>query len=246
MRLIPAIDLRGGRCVRLRQGNFDAETNYDVAPIDLLQRYSGWGADWVHVVDLDGAHSGSPANESVITALLGQPGVRLQIGGGVRTQTQAARLIEQGAARIVLGSLAVTTPWEVRALLDELGSDRVTIALDVRVDADRIARVAVHGWRDQSTHSLWEAIEALSADSIRHVLCTDVERDGMLSGPNLELYAEARRRYPQIEWQASGGIRDASDLAALAAIGLAAAVSGRALIENRIATRELKSYLPNA
>jgi phosphoribosylformimino-5-aminoimidazole carboxamide ribotide isomerase len=246
MRLIPAIDLRGGRCVRLRQGNFDAEMNFDIEPLDLLERYAGWGADWVHVVDLDGARDGSPGNAAVIATLLGQRGVHLQIGGGVRTQARATRLIEQGAARVVVGSLAVTAAPEVRRIMEQVGAERMTIALDVRIDGDRVPRVAVHGSRDESTLSLWDAIEVLSGDSIRHVLCTDVARDGMLNGPNLELYAEARRRHPRIEWQASGGIRDAADLATLAAIGMAAAVSGRALLENRIEPRELKPYLPNA
>jgi len=246
MRLIPAIDLRGGRCVRLRQGNFGAELNFEVEPLDLLARYAGWGADWVHVVDLDGARDGSLANEAVIASLLGRRGVHLQVGGGLRTQAQVTGLIERGAARIVLGSLAVTAPQEVRAMIEKAGADRVAIALDVRVDSDRVPRVAVHGWRDDTPLSLWDAVEALSPESIRHVLCTDVARDGMLSGPNFELYAEACRRYPRIEWQASGGIRNTSDLASLAALGVAAAVSGRALIENRIEPRELQPFLPNA
>ncbi|MGH8261874.1 MAG: 1-(5-phosphoribosyl)-5-[(5-phosphoribosylamino)methylideneamino] imidazole-4-carboxamide isomerase [Steroidobacteraceae bacterium] len=246
MRLIPAIDLRAGRCVRLRQGNFGDETTFDIEPLDLLERYAAWGADWVHVVDLDGARDGSPQNQAVIASLLVRRRAHLQIGGGLRTQAQATGLIERGAARIVLGSLAATAPREVRAMIEQVGADRVTIALDVRIDSDRVPRVAVHGWRDETPLSLWDAIATLSPESPQHVLCTDVARDGLLSGPNLELYAEACRRFPGIEWQASGGIRNASDLAALATLGVAAAVSGRALIENRIEPRELKPYLPNA
>jgi phosphoribosylformimino-5-aminoimidazole carboxamide ribotide isomerase len=246
MRLIPAIDLRGGRCVRLRQGDFDAEMHFDVEAVELLERYADWGADWVHVVDLDAARDGSSANEGVIASLLGRRGLRVQVGGGLRTPARITQLIERGAARVVIGSLAVTATPQVCMLLDELGADRLVIALDVRIDSHGVPHVAIHGWRDESALSLWEAIDAFSAAPLRHVLCTDVARDGMLTGPNLELYAQVRQRYPAIEWQASGGIRNAADLAALADIGMAAAVSGRALLEDRIEPRELRPYLPNA
>lgn len=246
MRLLPAIDLRGGQCVRLRQGDFEDELTFDVDPLDLLDRYADWGADWVHVVDLDGARDQSSANDAVIDSLIGRSGLKLQVGGGLRSRAKILRMLERGAARAVVGSLAVTAAREVHRLLESAGSDRITVALDVRVDDLGVPWIVTHGWRDQSGVTLWDAVDALAGRFLRHVLCTDVSRDGMLSGPNLDLYAEARSRYPRIEWQASGGIRDAADLAALARVGAAAAVSGRALLENRIPAAELKPFLPNA
>jgi phosphoribosylformimino-5-aminoimidazole carboxamide ribotide isomerase len=246
MRLIPAIDLRGGKCVRLRQGDFSAETVFPCAPQDLLERYRSWGADWVHVVDLDAARDGAATNTTTLDALAAAGKVHLQVGGGLRTRAAVEARLNRGAARAVLGSLAVTAPLEVAALVQAFGAQRVTAALDVRIDSHGTPRVAVHGWREQTSISLWDAVSALMQHGVRHVLCTDVGRDGMLDGPNLELYTEAMQRYPHLEWQASGGIRDAADLHALAAIGLAAAISGRALLEDRIAHAELRPFLPNA
>jgi phosphoribosylformimino-5-aminoimidazole carboxamide ribotide isomerase len=246
MRLIPAIDLRAGRCVRLRQGDFDAETVFAVQPLELLEKFRSWGADWVHIVDLDGARDATAANRPIIDALADGGDVHLQVGGGVRSRAAVAALLDRGVARVVLGSLAVTSPEETVNLIRTFGAGRIAVALDVRMDDLGVPRVAAHGWREQTAISLWDAIEALIAPGLDHLLCTDVGRDGMLAGPNLELYREGLRRYPQFAWQASGGIRSAADLAALAGLGVAAAVSGRALLEGLIPVEELRPFLPNA
>ncbi len=246
MRLIPAIDLRGGKCVRLRQGDFSAETVFPVAPQDLLARYRAWGADWVHVVDLDAARDDAATNTATLDALAADGKVHLQIGGGLRTRAAVEARLQRGAVRAVLGSLAVAAPLEVGALVDAFGTERVMAALDVRIDPIGTPRVATHGWREQTSLSLWDAVSALTEVGVQHVLCTDIERDGMLEGPNLVLYGEAMRRFPGVEWQASGGIRDAADLSTLAKLGIAAAISGRALLEDRMSLKELRPFLPNA
>ena len=246
MRLIPAIDLKDGRTVRLLRGDFAAETRYSAEPGALLDRYAGLGADWLHVVDLDGARDGNGANRGIIATLAAQRAVRLQVGGGLRDTGSLTRMYELGVARVVIGSAAVTQVDGVRGWLQEFGADRMTLAFDVRLDADGMPCVAIHGWRDQSTLALWSAVENFAAFGLAHVLCTDVSRDGALTGPNVELYAEAVRRFPQIEWQASGGIRDARDLHTLAGVGCAAAISGKALLEDLIPPRELQPFLPNA
>ena len=246
MRLIPAIDLRGGRCVRLRQGDFAAETVFDLDPRELLERYRAWGADWVHVVDLDGARDGTTANRDVIALLAAQPGVQLQVGGGLRSIAAILELLERGIARAVIGSLALSAPAQIGAVARELGAQRIVVALDVRIDSTNVPRVATHGWRQQTATALWDAVEAVAAEGLTRVLCTDVARDGMLAGPNLDLYREGVRRFPALEWQASGGIRGVQDLAALAQTGVAAAVSGRALLEERMNPEELRPFLPNA
>jgi len=244
MRLIPAIDLKGGRCVRLLRGDFAAETRYDAAPRDLLAKYRGYGADWIHVVDLDGARDGSAVNRDLLAELAALPGVKLQIGGGLRDLQSVERTLEAGVARIVIGSAAVTRPDEVVRWLERFGPERIVLALDVRIDGGGTPRVATHGWQHQSELSLWDAVARFEA--ARHVLCTDVSRDGALSGPNLDLYRDATARLPRIAWQASGGIRDARDLDALAACGTAAAVSGKALLDDLIPLEELAPFLPNA
>ena len=245
MRLIPAIDLRAGRCVRLLQGDFDAETRYSADPRVLLAKYRDFGADWLHVVDLDGARDGNAGNRSVIVDLLGQDALRLQVGGGLRNTAAVAQLLDLGVARVVVGSAAVTQADQVRTWLKHFGPERMTLAFDVRLDETGTPRVATHGWREQSTVSLWDAVAGLGAADLIHVLCTDVSRDGTLCGPNVNLYREAVRRHPQIQWQASGGIRDARDLHALAEAGATAAISGKALLEELIPVEDLQAFLPN-
>jgi phosphoribosylformimino-5-aminoimidazole carboxamide ribotide isomerase len=248
MRLIPAIDLRDGRCVRLYQGRFDAETVYTDQPASVLARYRALGARYVHVVDLDGARAGAPHNRTAIEALVrgGDGSVDVQVGGGVRSREIVEQWLGLGVRRVVVGSVAVARPEEVLAWLDEFGADRVVLAFDVRIDADGAPRLATHGWETQSQTSLWSAAERFSTHGARHVLCTDVARDGALSGPNLELYAEATRRFPALQWQASGGIATGADLRSLAATGVAAVISGRALLEDRIPAEELAPFLPSA
>jgi phosphoribosylformimino-5-aminoimidazole carboxamide ribotide isomerase len=246
MRLIPAIDLKAGRCVRLLKGDFQAETRYEAEPGDLLARYRGYGADWLHVVDLDGARDGSGGNRAIIAALASELGIKLQVGGGLRDASAVRTMLELGAARAVVGSAALTEPDEVRRWLRHFGGGRIALAFDVRLDDGGTPRVATHGWLRQSTSSLWEAVAEFGDAGLEHVLCTDVSRDGALSGPNVALYAEAVRRHPQIAWQASGGIRGAADLHALADCGAAAAISGKALLEERIPVEELRPFLPNA
>ena len=246
MLLIPAIDLRHGRCVRLHQGDFSAETRYEHEPHELLLRYRGPGASWLHVVDLDGAKDGVLANRAVIVALASQRAVRLQVGGGVRSAAVIDDLLRHGVERVVVGSSAVERPEEVAEWLARFGAERICLALDVRMDSGGMPRVRTRGWTEGTALTLWEAVSQFPSETVQHVLCTDIARDGALSGPNLELYRSALSRCPQLAWQASGGVRNAADLRALAGIGVAAAVSGKALLEERITPEELRPFLPDA
>ena len=246
MLLIPAIDLRKGRSVRLFQGDFAAETRYELQPHELLLRYRGFGASWLHVVDLDGAKDGALANRSIIVALASQSAVRLQVGGGIRSSTTIDDLLQQGVSRVVIGSTAVERPDEVNEWLVRYGPERICLAFDIRLDERGVPRVRTRGWTEGTALSLWDAIARFPADRLKHVLCTDIERDGALTGPNVDLYREAVSRFPHLQWQASGGVRDASDLAALAKTGVAGAVSGKALLEERITSEELRPFLQDA
>ncbi|MGO9513236.1 MAG: HisA/HisF-related TIM barrel protein [Steroidobacteraceae bacterium] len=246
MRLIPAIDLKAGHCVRLLQGDFAAETRYGAEPLALLAKYREYGADWLHVVDLDGARDGSSGNRAIIADLAAQHAVKLQVGGGLRNTAAVAQMLDLGADRVVVGSAALVKADQVRTWLNYFGPDHITLAFDVRLDDTGTPCVVTHGWRRQSKLALWDAVASFVNSDLRHVLCTDVSRDGALSGPNVELYREAVRRFPQIAWQASGGVRDARDLRVLAECGAAAAISGKALLEELIPVEELRAFLPNA
>jgi phosphoribosylformimino-5-aminoimidazole carboxamide ribotide isomerase len=246
MLLIPSIDLRGGRCVRLLKGDFAAETRYEFDPLELLQRYRTLGAPWLHIVDLDGARDGLLANRGVIATLAQQPGIRLQVGGGVRSRAIIDELLQLGVARVAIGSAAIEHSSEVAQWLRDYGAEAVCLALDVKFDATGVPRLHTRGWRNATPLSLWEGVERYAECGLRHVLCTDIDRDGALAGPNAALYAQAARRYPGIRWQASGGVASIADLRALMASGAAAAVSGKALLEDRLPLPELQPFLRDA
>src|SRR5688572_18431254 len=219
MILIPSIDLRAGRCVRLLKGDFDQETRYDLEPHELLQRYRALGATWLHVVDLDGAKDGRLANRSVIIRLASQKALHVQVGGGVRSTAVVDDLLRNGIDRVIVGSAAVEKPAEVQGWLKRHGAEKIGLAFDIRHDAQGVPRVLTRGWTKESKLSLWEAIDSYLSHGLKHVLCTDVELDGALQGPAVALYKEFVDRYPKLQLQASGGVRDARDLHTLASIG---------------------------
>jgi phosphoribosylformimino-5-aminoimidazole carboxamide ribotide isomerase len=246
MLLIPSIDLTDGRCVRLRQGDFTAQTHYDEEPLALLRRYRTLGAPWLHIVDLDGAKDGAMVNRALVLTLASERALKLQVGGGIRSAEAIEELLAHGVARVVVGSAAVEDPRSVIAWLKRFGRERVCLAFDVRFDAFGMPRVRTHGWTKRTPLDLWRAIKPFLAHGLKHVLCTDIERDGTLAGPNLALYTQATGHLPHLAWQASGGVADATDLTALAAIGVAAAISGRALLDGRIKPEEFHAFLPSA
>ena len=246
MELLPAIDLRGGRAVRLHQGAFDRETPARESPLELSRRFAAAGARRLHVVDLDGAREGVAANRDVLRSLVAAGALRIQAGGGLRTQGDVEAFLADGVERAVVGSVAVEAPGTLSDWLRRFGAARIVAALDVRIGTDGTPRLASHGWQRDAATTLWELAGRLESIGVRHVLCTDIARDGALAGPNIDLYRECVRRFPAIAWQASGGVRDGADLAALAGTGVAAAIRGRALIEERISPEEFAPFLPAA
>ena len=243
MRLLPSIDLRDGQCVRLLHGDFDAETRYDITPQALHSRYRALGAQWLHCVDLDGARDGQLANRDLIEAMAADGLPRLQVGGGVRSRKIVEDLLQAGIGRVIVGSAAIETPADVARWIEVFGPERIGLAIDVRLDADSVPRVQTRGWQQSTSATLWDTVQQFLSGGLRHVLCTDIARDGALQGPNLGLYADCVRRFPAIEWQASGGVRDAQDLEALAEVGVAQAISGKALLERRFDDATLVRWL---
>jgi len=240
LELIPAIDIRHGRCVRLFKGDFNQETRYDVDPVERVAWYASLGAKRVHIVDLDGAKEGSPRNHALIAKMAA--GVDIQLGGGIRDRASLDRALEI-AERVVIGSLSVTAPDVVRDWLAEFGTERIVLGFDVRISDDGTALIATHGWTELSQLTLTEAVETFRPAGLRHVLCTDVSRDGALSGPNFELYSHCAAQWPEIAFQASGGVRNRDDLEALAQTGAASAICGKALLDGRISKQEIERFL---
>lgn len=234
----PAIDVRAGRVVRLRQGDYADETRYGDDPLAFALRYAEAGAAWLHLVDLDAAKAGGYTLQPLLRDLRARTGLQVQTGGGVRSEADVAALLEAGAARVVVGSLAVTAPDTVMGWLARFGSERITVALDARQDEMGTWRLPVHGWTQVAAEML-DALLARYADAgLVHLLCTDIARDGMLAGPNIELYRRLCERHPGVRVQASGGVRDADDVAAARAAGCAGAVLGKALLDGRLSLVE--------
>lgn len=238
MIVYPAIDLRNGVCVRLMHGRFDQATQYDAVPAARLAAFAAEGARWVHVVDLDGAEAGRAMQHDLIGELAGSIDVKIQSGGGVRAVEDVERLLGAGVARVVVGSMAVANPVVVTSWLERFSADRLTLALDVRVGEDGVPVPALKGWTQAAGVDLWAALDRYPAGLLKHVLITDVGRDGALTGPNLELLAEVVRRRPDLKVQASGGVSSLADLTAARDIGCDGAIVGRALYEGRFAARQ--------
>lgn len=246
MNVIPAIDLREGQCVRLYQGDFAQQTDYAKTPHALAVEYETMGFNALHIVDLDGARTGQQQNQEIILSIVATSSLTIQLGGGIRTDSQIASWMAAGLARVVIGSLAITDPRRVTDWLADYGPERIVLALDVNVDADGIPRIATHGWQRAEEMTLWQCIDEYGPAGLKHVLCTDISRDGALTGPNLDLYMELIGKYPDVHLQASGGVRSIDDLKALREIGAQAAISGRALLDGKISAREIATFLPVA
>lgn len=229
--IYPAIDLREGRVVRLYQGDYERQTDYAVDPLQLAHDYAAAGAEWLHVVDLDGARSGEFVNLPVLTALA-QSGLRVQAGGGVRSEEDLQRLFNAGVERVIVGSVAMRAPERVIAWLDHYGADRLTVALDTRM-RDGIWRLPSAGWTEDEAVTLDELAPRYASAGAKHLLCTDIDRDGTLGGPNLELLDHLRKRVPELAVQVSGGVRAVEDVSQARDRGAAGIVLGRALLDGR-------------
>ena len=242
MKIIPAIDLQDGKCVRLFQGDFEQTTEYSSNPADIGKRFSKLDVEDLHIVDLDGARTGTQQNHGIVAGIARTTGRRVQLGGGLRGRDDVAAWLANGVSRCVLGSVAIREPGTVTAWFGEFGPEALVLALDVRLDPDGTPQLTTQGWTEESGVSLWECLDAYADAGARHVLCTDVSRDGAMTGPNFELYVEILNRYPALQLQASGGVRDIEDLELLRELGLPAAITGRALLDGQITAEEIGSF----
>lgn len=231
--LYPAIDVRGGRVVRLAQGDYDRETTYGDDPLAAARGYADQGARWLHLVDLDAARAGGYTLAPLLRALHQTTGLQVQTGGGVRGRSDVLALLEAGATRVVIGSLAVRAPLEVLSWLAEFGPERITVALDARQDAAGVWQLPIHGWTEGSGVALDELAMRYADAGLQQLLCTDIARDGMLSGPNFALYRHLVALLPGVQVQASGGVHAVGDVRKAKLAGCGGIVLGRALLEGR-------------
>ncbi|HEV7122186.1 MAG TPA: 1-(5-phosphoribosyl)-5-[(5-phosphoribosylamino)methylideneamino]imidazole-4-carboxamide isomerase [Rhodanobacter sp.] len=234
--VIPAIDLCAGQVVRLKQGDYAQQTTYAVDPRELARRYAVAGAPWLHLVDLDGARSGNLDNLVVIESIAAD-GMAIQAGGGVRDEADLHRLFDAGVQRVVLGSVAIRDPERVAGWLASYGAERLTLALDTR-RIDGRWTLSSAGWTEVETRTLDELAPWYAERGARHLLCTDVDRDGTLGGINLNLYRHLADSVPSVAVQASGGVRSLDDIRAARAAGAHAVILGRALLEGRFTVED--------
>jgi len=246
MKVIPAIDLQGGKCVRLFKGDFAQTTEYSDDPVSVARQFADLQTTDLHVVDLDGARSGTQTNRGIVAAIAAESEMEIQVGGGIRDRITVVQWLSAGITRCVIGSLAITEPDTVKSLLVQYGGDHIVLALDVNVGEDGVPLVTTHGWTRPSGTTVFECIRDYQDAGLRHVLCTDVSRDGAMAGPNIELYADIIEHFPALQLQASGGVRNLQDLEALREQGIPAAITGRALLDGKITASEVVSFQQSA
>ena len=244
--IIPALDLIDGKVVRLHQGDYGQQRDYGNDPLPRLQDYQQQGGEVLHLVDLTGAKDPAARQIPLLRKLLAGVSVPVQVGGGIRSEDDVAALIEAGASRVVIGSTAVRQPDVVKQWFTRFGADALVLALDVRIAADGRKNIAVSGWQEDSGVTLEQIVDEFLPYGLKHVLCTDISRDGTLSGSNVALYQEVCARYPQVAFQSSGGIGSLEDIAALRGSGVQGVSVGRALLEGKFTVKEAIACWQNA
>lgn len=236
--IIPALDLIEGQVVRLYQGDYGQVTEYKVDPAEQFNLYHQAGANWLHLVDLTGAKDTSARQLDLIGRLLKSTPAKIQIGGGVRTEQDVIDLLDAGAERVVVGSTAVKQPELVKGWMEKYGPEHIVLALDVNIDKEGNRKVAVSGWQEDSGVTIEALIEDFLTVGLKHVLCTDISKDGTLAGSNVELYVDLCKLYPQVHFQSSGGIGSLADIEALKDTGVRGVIVGRALLDGKFTAEQ--------
>ncbi|MDC9620600.1 1-(5-phosphoribosyl)-5-[(5-phosphoribosylamino)methylideneamino]imidazole-4-carboxamide isomerase [Xenorhabdus sp. XENO-7] len=244
--IIAALDLIDGNVVRLHQGDYDQQRTYGNSPLSHLQQYEKEGAKLLHLVDLSGAKDPTKRQMILLRELLADVSVPVQVGGGIRSENDIKSLLEAGASRVVIGSTAITQPELVKQWFQRYGAESIVLALDIRISTDGAKQIAISGWQENSNATLEQVIEQYLPVGLKHVLCTDISRDGTLNGSNIALYQEISQHYPQIQFQASGGIGNLADISLLPTTGVAGVIVGRALLEGKFTLTEAIQCWQNA
>ena len=233
--LIPAIDIINGQCVRLTKGDYDQKTVYG-KPLDMALEFERIGYQRLHVVDLDGAKSKHIVNDDVLKAITSETSLTVDFGGGIKTDEDLEKAFAAGASMVTVGSIAVTKPDLFMGWLEKYGAERMILGADVRH-----GKISINGWKEDSAEDLLPFLRKYIDAGVRNVLCTEISKDGTLSGPAIDLYQSVMDAYPELHLIASGGVSSIDDIKALDAAGIPAVVFGKAIYEGRIDLQELVS-----
>ena len=234
---IPAIDLIGGKCVRLTQGDYAQKTVYHDDPVTVAKQFESAGVKRLHLVDLDGAKAGKVINQSVLEKIAAATELEIDFGGGVKTETDVQAVLNAGASLVTVGSIADKDPELVKSWLNIYGAARFFLGADARDE-----KIAVHGWLEQTDIFVFDFVRDYAAAGLKNVFCTDISKDGMMQGPSGELYKMLLKRCPGILLTASGGIRNMQDVAGLIQIGCSGAIVGKAIYEGQITLKEIELF----
>ncbi|MBP3776995.1 MAG: 1-(5-phosphoribosyl)-5-[(5-phosphoribosylamino)methylideneamino]imidazole-4-carboxamide isomerase [Prevotella sp.] len=232
--LIPAIDIINGQCVRLTKGDYDQKTVYRDSPADVAREFEQIGFKRLHVVDLDGAKSKHIVNNQVLFDITKETKLRVDFGGGIKTDTDIETAFANGAEMVTVGSIAVTNPDLFISWIEKYGAERMILGADVRN-----GKISINGWKEDSTEDLLPFLRKYINAGVKNVLCTEISKDGTLQGPAIELYCQVMEAYPQLHLIASGGVSSIKDVQALDKAGLPAVVFGKAIYEGKINLKEL-------
>tara|TARA_B100000768_G_scaffold181488_1_gene204694 strand:+ start:1960 stop:2685 length:726 start_codon:yes stop_codon:yes gene_type:complete len=238
MRIIPAIDLIDGKCVRLSKGDYATQKTYNEHPLEVAKEFEAHGIEYLHLVDLDGAKSKHIVNHKVLEDIASKTSLKIDFGGGLKSDEDLKIAFESGAHQITGGSIAVKEPKTFEQWITTYGSDKIILGADVQGD-----RIATNGWLETSEHRLVDFVKDYHAKGIHYVICTDISKDGMLQGPSFDVYRDLLEQQPEIKLIASGGISTFDELPKLAAMGCEGTIIGKAIYENRIALKELENFI---
>ena len=236
--LIPAIDIIDGKCVRLSQGDYNSKKVYNENPLEVAKEFEAHGIRRLHVVDLDGAASHHIVNYRVLETIASRTSLIIDFGGGIKSDEDLIIAFENGAQMVTLGSIAVKNPDLFKKWLHQYGAEKIILGADAKDN-----RIAVNGWKEESTQELLPFLEEYTKEGIRKVLCTDISRDGMLQGPSIELYKQIMQQFPEMHLIASGGVSSIDDIIELQKAKIPAVVFGKALYEGKITMKDLNRFM---
>ncbi len=238
MRIIPAIDIIDGKCVRLSKGDYDTKKIYNENPLEIAKEFEDHGIQYVHIVDLDGAKSNHIVNHKILELIAAKTNLKIDFGGGLKTDEDLKIAFECGANQITGGSIAVKNPNDFKSWIHKYGTEKIILGADVKNE-----KIAISGWQEESNKELMPFIKEYQEEGISYVICTDISKDGMLQGPSFELYKKIIKNIKNCKLIASGGVSGYSELYKLAEIGCEGTIIGKAIYENRISLKQLEDYI---
>lgn len=238
MRIIPAIDIIDSKCVRLTKGDYSTKKVYNENPVEVAKQFENFGIEYLHLVDLDGAKSKHIVNYKVLESIANQTNLKIDFGGGLKSDEDLHIAFESGADQITGGSIAVKDPYIFKSWLQKYGNNKIILGADANNE-----KIAINGWQEESEEDLIPFIQKHQINGVKYVICTDILKDGMLQGPSFSLYQKVLENIPNINLIASGGISCFEELHKLAELGCEGTIIGKAIYENKISLKQLESFI---